>query len=527
MVDYPFWDAIPERLEELKLRFDSDPAFHRAMYINQTPNFLYNMWKKMQWEDNIRIYILGPPTSTKSTVAQTINLVIRKMQEKLFKKAAPIVFGRNRADANLQFALATQRGERINLIMDEDEDLVGAGRILNLWGFANNLRTIRILGDNITICSPAALEEIDQSRTLRYFMILETIDHYRDPVKGVNRVMWHTRIGPLGLLYWPMPRVKKLTDMYEALKLVKQTELTAKMGVRAIGGHIEEYAKEILSRAIMDNPGINLQKDDFLVAARESQIAATQDDLKLAAWRALRLYQQPGKGANAASSPHRGPGEDYSELPEEDYEALRKIALQEYTEAIGPTRAHDAPLIVREFDYPSIANTDSRWSARNVRDALQLEKLSDSAGKLYLRHCLKITNKVREQIGIRFIQHLITKTPNFPTQILLGSGAGERDLTFFLDGKMVASANIKHFCERGGDKHYEFDISPEFRDPVHYAIVVRTMPFTLKVYRGTQGQQYMKEKDVKGTPRDLTWSAFTEDLKANTPKQQQEATTTN
>ncbi|MHA1409811.1 MAG: hypothetical protein ACTSQY_05835 [Candidatus Odinarchaeia archaeon] len=190
-----------------------------------------------------------------------------------------------------------------------------------------------------------------------------------------------------------------------------------------------------------------------------------------------------------------------------NYQVLRAIARDEYLKAGVPETSVD---IMVEKDFPSDPKAKSiTW--REIKDILELRIQSDSARKLYQTHKHKINNNVVEMIGLRFIKHLVAQTPDFPTQTFFNRYAGSRDVEFRAGGRLVASGNVKLF--RDDHPRRMVHLSPEYRDPVHYALVVKVKPFRLTVFRGT-GEEYVAE----GSVSDLGWRGFVENLRLETDK---------
>jgi len=189
------------------------------------------------------------------------------------------------------------------------------------------------------------------------------------------------------------------------------------------------------------------------------------------------------------------------------YEVLRKIARQEYQKAGIPEKIAEQMV---EYDFPPDPFT-KKWRFKDVKISLDLPIKADSIIKNYQRYLEKRTNKVLENISIRFIDYLIKATPDFPTQTFFSCGAGARDVEFHVDGKFVASANLKLFLDYQPNR--QVHMSPEYRDPVHYGIIITAKPFHLKIFKGT-GQEYVNS----GSVLDLGWAGFVEDLRKEADK---------
>jgi hypothetical protein len=181
----------------------------------------------------------------------------------------------------------------------------------------------------------------------------------------------------------------------------------------------------------------------------------------------------------------------------------------------------DVAAVIREFDFLANAETDERWGFRDVYDALRpyYEKTGiprprpDTLSHKNRTFRDRITNNTIERIGVRYIEWKLSRT-ELPTQFSLGGGPGERDIAFTLQDKLIASGNAKLFLQQ---RHTELHVTPECRDPVHYVLLIRVKPFSLKIYRGP-GKEIVTEGELKDSALDLGWAGFLQDLRREAEK---------
>jgi len=194
------------------------------------------------------------------------------------------------------------------------------------------------------------------------------------------------------------------------------------------------------------------------------------------------------------------------------YQALIAIAKDEYRKAGVPETVLDEVVAVDFPPDPTITYAELTYDY--IKQTLGLRKQAGSVGFNYRKYVKNgpIDNNVIERIGLRFIKHLITSTPDFPTQSFFNSGSGVRDVEFRVGGRLVASANVKLFTDERGISR-EVKLTPEYRDPVHYGLIITVKPFRVKVFRGT-GQPYV----AAGSVSDLGWRGFVEDLRREAEK---------
>lgn len=193
---------------------------------------------------------------------------------------------------------------------------------------------------------------------------------------------------------------------------------------------------------------------------------------------------------------------------DDHYKVLRAIAREEYAKAGIP--AHCLDYMV-DIDFPPDPKA-RKWSYGDAVKYRDLDLTSDAVGKNYRNYSRKINNNVKEKIGLRFIKHLVDSTPDFPTQTFFSSGSGVRDVEFRVGGVLVASGNVKLFTDDHPSRLVH--LSPEWRDPVHYGLIVKVKPFRLVVFRGA-GREYVAERSVS----DLGWRGFVEDLRREAEKE--------
>jgi len=194
------------------------------------------------------------------------------------------------------------------------------------------------------------------------------------------------------------------------------------------------------------------------------------------------------------------------------YQALIAIAKDEYRKAGVPETVLDEVVAVDFPPDPTITYAELTYDY--IKQTLGLRKQAGSVGFNYRKYVKNgpIDNNVIERIGLRFIKHLITSTPDFPTQSFFNSGSGVRDVEFRVGRRLVASANVKLFTDERGVSR-EVKLTPEYRDPVHYGLIITVKPFRVKAFRGT-GQPYV----AAGSVSDLGWRGFVEDLRREAEK---------